>query len=237
MNGLLEQKSINAEIKDVDINKRVVTGYLSSFGNIDYDYDIIDKGAFTKSIRERKDNIFFLNQHNWKQPHGKFNVLIEDSKGLYFESNPLPDVSYSNDVLKLYEAGIIKEHSIGFETIKSEWTKEESKDIRVIKEVKLYEGSNVTLGANPDTPFTGLKSMGLKEANNQISKIVKMLKDGTLTDDTFELLEIALKQIQKQTYELGKKSLESKEPQFDSTLKGKEPNNDEMVSTILNFIK
>ncbi|MCP4355284.1 MAG: HK97 family phage prohead protease [Proteobacteria bacterium] len=205
MNEILSYKSIIGEVKDVDTKKRVITGYLSGFDNKDHDGDIIVKGAFKKSINERKENIFFLNQHDWKQPHGKFNVLQEDTKGLYFESQPLIDTSYSSDTLKLYEAGIVKEHSIGFQTMLSNY--DNKADARIIKEVKLYEGSNVTLGANSDTPFTGFKSLTLKEVNEQHKLILKAFRDGNFTDETFSLLEIALKQLQKQSYELGKKSL------------------------------
>lgn len=210
MNEILSYKSLVGEVKDVDVKKRVITGYLSGFDNIDHDGDIMAKGAFKKSINERKADIFFLNQHNWSQPHGKFSLLQEDSKGLYFESEPLIDTSYSSDTLKLYEAGIVKEHSIGFQTVLSEYDTKSS--ARIIKEVKLYEGSNVTLGANSDTPFTGFKSLTLKEVNNQHKLILKALRNGDFTDDTFSLLEIALKQLQKQAYELGIKSLEVKEP-------------------------
>ena len=202
---MINYKSIVGEVKDVDVKKRIVTGYLSNFDNKDHDGDIIVKGAFKKSINERKSEIYFLNQHNWSQPHGKFNVLSEDSKGLYFESTPLIDTSYSTDALKLYEAGIVKEHSIGFVTMNSDYDKKSS--ARIIKEVKLYEGSNVTMGANSDTPFTGFKSLNIKEVNEQYKLILKAFRNGDFTDETFTLLEVALKQLQKQSYELGKKSL------------------------------
>lgn len=236
MKGLIEQKNINTSaVKDVDVKKGIVTGYLSDFDTKDYDGDIIVKGAYTKSITERKSDIFFLNQHNWSQPHGKFNVLQEDSKGLYFESMPLIDTTYSQDTLKLYEAGIIKEHSVGFITIKDEY--DSKSNARIIKEIKLLEGSNVTLGANPNTPFTGFKSMTMDETNDQVKRIVKMLRNGTLTDETFTLLEIALKQLQKQAYNLGVESLKDNEPLKDSTqAKSIEPNNDNiLIDTLINF--
>jgi HK97 family phage prohead protease len=198
----LEYKFITGAVEDIDTNKRVVTGYLSKFGNTDLDNDIMDKGAFTKTLQERKSNIFFLNQHNWAQPHGKFATLEVDEYGLKFESNPLPDTTYSNDALKLYEAGIVKEHSVGFLTMKSEYIRETDK--RVIKEVKLYEGSNVTLGANPDAIFTGLKSFTKEDISEREKAILKAFRNGTFTDETFTLLEIALKQLQLQSYELGK---------------------------------
>ena len=224
MKGNIEFKSSFAGIKDVDTKNRIVTGYLSEFGSLDYDKDIIEKGAFTKSIMERKNDIFFLNQHDWKQPHGKFNVLQEDNKGLYFESMQLPNTTYSNDLIELYSMGIVKEHSIGFSTIKSDWQKDGI--TRIIKEVKLYEGSNVTLGANPNTPFTGFKARTEKEINDQVSLIIKSVRNGNFTDETFGQLEIALKMLQTEAYELGKKALEEpttitqdKEPLIIDTLK------------------
>ena len=234
MKGLIEQKNINTSaVKDVDVKKGIVTGYLSDFDTKDYDGDIIVKGAYKKTIQERTQ--YFLNQHNWYQPHGFFSVLEEDTKGLYFESNPLIGTSYSQDALKLYEAGIIKEHSVGFITIKDEYSQKDN--ARIIKEIKLLEGSNVTLGANPNTPFTGFKSMTMDETNDQVKRIVKMLRNGTLTDETFTLLEIALKQLQKQAYNLGVESLKDNEPLKDSTqAKSIEPNNDNiLIDTLINF--
>lgn len=228
MNDLLIYKNYNNSLKDVDVNNRIVTGYLSAFGNKDYDNDVIEKGAFTKTLNERKDKIFFLNQHDWKQPHGKFSMLREDEKGLYFESQPLLDTTYSSDLLKLYDAGIISEHSIGFNTIKADYSKE--KDTRTIKEIKLYEGSNVTLGANPETPFTGFKNLTLQDVNDRVKKLTKAWRDGTFTDETFVLLEYALKELQSQAYILGQKSQVKIEP-VQST-HGKE-----LADSIDNYIK
>ncbi len=236
MNGILDYKSITGEVKDIDTKKRVITGYLSGFDNKDHDGDIIIKGAYKKSIDERKDNIFFLNQHNWKQPHGKFSVLEEHTKGLYFESEPLIDTSYSSDTLKLYEAGIIKEHSVGFQTMLSSY--DSKSDARIIKEIKLYEGSNVTLGANSDTPFTGFKSLNIKEVNDQHKLILKAFRNGDFTDETFCLLEIALKQLQKQSYELGKKSLSDNDEPIKTTqniITKPTVDNSDLINTIKNF--
>jgi len=204
--SILQYKDFIGSVKDVDVKSKTVTGYLSAFNNKDFDGDIIEKGAFKKSINERKDQIFFLNQHNWQQPHGKFNVLTEDEKGLYFESTPfVTGVTYSEDALKLYEAGIIREHSIGFVTMKDHYDKESS--TRYLKELKLFEGSNVTLGANNQTPFTGFKNLTLKDINDRCTLLYKAIRNGDFTDDTFVLLEYALKELQFEAYELGKTSL------------------------------
>ena len=229
----LQTKSISGGLKDLDIKNRIVTGYLSETDTEDKVKDVIVSGSYAKTLSERKNDIFFLNQHNWEQPHGKFNVLQEDSKGLYFESQPLIDTSYSSDLLKLYDAGIVKEHSIGYQVVNST---RDSKGIRNITELKLYEGSNVTMGAHPNTPFMGMKNLTEKEINEQTKLILKAFRNGTFTDDTFMLLEVALKQLQTQSFELGKKSLESKEPLVNTPVLDLEPNK-KSIETINEFIK
>jgi uncharacterized protein len=203
MKGLIEYKSISAEVKDVDTAKRVVTGYFSNFGNTDHDHDVILPGAYTKSVKERgpdgNNTIFFLNQHKWNQPLGKPSVLREDAKGLYFEST-VTDTSYGRDALVLYEEGLVSEHSVGFVTLRSEGQKDGT---RHLQEIYLYEGSAVTMGANSDTPFTGFKSRTIEESEQTVKSIVKLLRHGTLTDETFIQLEIALKQLQREAYTIG----------------------------------
>lgn len=206
------------ELKDLDMKGRRVSGYLSAFGNKDWDGDIIVKGAFTKTLKERKGEIRFLNQHDWKQPHGFFDVLEEDEKGLYFVSNPLIDTSYSTDALKLYEAGIMKEHSIGFHVIKDEYNTKE--DTRYINEIKLFEGSNVTLGANSNTPFTGFKSMTKPEVDKELKLFLKAYRNGTFTDETFGLMEIAIRQLMKQSADLAVEDYKSLKEPFNDTHEG-----------------
>jgi len=219
MNGMIKYKDFVGSITDVDRKNRIITGYLTAFGNKDHDGDIAEKGAFEKTIAERgpkgRNEIFFLNQHNWAQPHGKFAELFEDSKGLAFVSNKMPNTTFSNDAVELYAEGIVKEHSYGYNVLREKYDKEAGANI--LQEIKLYEGSNVTLGANPDTPFTGFKALTFDQVKDRTKSIMKMLRNGTLTDDTFLLLEIALKELQTVSYELGRKELITPEPE-ESTL-------------------
>jgi HK97 family phage prohead protease len=199
----LEHKYLEEEnkISDIDIKKRVISGYLSQVEIEDKGNDIIEKTAFTKTLQERKNDIYFLNQHDFTMPHGKFAELEVDNYGLKFVSNPLPNTTYSNDTLELIEKGIIGATSIGYIT-----TKEEFKgNTRIIKELKLYEGSTVTVPMNDGAIITGLKTLTLKEIKAKEAKILKAFRHGKFTDDTFTLLELALKDLQSQAYELGKK--------------------------------
>lgn len=184
------------EIIDVSVERRVVTGYASKFGNIDLVGDMIMPGAFTKTIQERgvdgKNEIWFLHNHDTNAPLGKPTVLKEDNYGLYFEAK-IVDTEIGEDILKLYEEGLINQHSIGFSTIKEKYVEPSNgKDgYYQIQEVKLYEFSSVLWGANPDTPFLGLKSLDdVSEFQKRFDKLYKQLKSGNLKDETYELLEI-----------------------------------------------
>ena len=220
----LEFKGVKSEIKEISSTNRTISAYVSKFGNVDYDDDVIVKGAFSKSIKERGPNgsnqIMFLAQHDSWRPLGKPLVLKEDSEGLYAEASII-GTSYGDDYIKLYEAGIINEHSIGFKVLKSN----DRESFREITEVKLYEFSAVTWGANEETPFLGWKSFNLNEVNDMQGKIIKQLRNGSLTDDTFMQLEIALSQLTKASFELGKNSVKIVEPPILDTLKDdKNPN-------------
>ena len=211
----IEYKYLGEEekISDVDTKQRVISGYLSQVEVKDLGNDIIEKSAFTKTLQERKNQVYFLNQHNFAQPHGKFAELEVDNYGLKFVSNPLPNTTYSNDTLELIQKGIIEATSIGYIVTK----KEQKGNDRIIKELKLYEGSTVTIPMNQGAIITGIKSLNYEQIKSKESKILKAFRHGTFTDETFSLLEIALKQLQLQVYELGKKEALMKSGQSTQT--------------------
>lgn len=236
MSLFIEKKDNIGYVEDVDTTGMRITGYLSEFGTKDHDGDIIEKGAFTKSINERKDSIYFLNFHDWNQPHGFFEELSEDSKGLRFVSKPLvKGVTYSENTIKLYAAGVLKEHSIGFNTKKSYFDK--SRDARILKELFLWEGSNVTLGANSNTPFTGFKNRikTMEDVDKEYKIFLKAYREGTFTDETFPLLEMAIKDLMQLSHKIGKESLEKS---IDEPLKGTQKKDNEpiILNTIDNFL-
>ena len=151
-------KSSSIQVKDLNLNAREVAIYLSKFDVMDSDNDIIVKGAFQKSIKERgidaqsNRKIAFLRHHDWQHQIGKFTTIEEDSKGL-FAVGKLGTSTKGEDALRDYDEGIINEHSIGFQYIKEgmEWQEDVSMTkggYHLIKEVKLFEGSAVTFGAN-----------------------------------------------------------------------------------------
>jgi HK97 family phage prohead protease len=216
-----KNKATSLELKDVDIDSRLVKGYFASFNNVDSDADMIMTGAFTKSIQEHGVNttsnrkISHLAFHDVTRPVGVLKVLKEDSNGLYFESE-LGTHTDGEDALRMYKDGIIREHSIGFNYIADKTNfvevakdKTDNKLIQdlggywQLNEVKLWEGSFVTFGANSETPnLTAIKSQ--EDINSELEKLkvrmetfIKALKDGNYNEKYNSLFEVELMQISK----------------------------------------
>lgn len=201
-------KSAEGSIIDIEPETRTVKACWSRIGNVDLDNDIIIASAFTKTIAERgpmgKNMIWSLVDHKADMSH-----TLGKPKELYIEGDMLVAVTdlveteCGEDAIKLYEAGLINQHSIGFSTIKAEYDNETG--IRTITELKLYEGSAVLWGANPETPTLGFKGE-FKENKETLSlrleNLIKAFRGGTFTDDTFALMEIQIKQIQSALLEL-----------------------------------
>lgn len=191
---MIQYKSIKLEIKDISLESREVAAYFSAFNNTDSDKEIIRQGAFSKSISERFERIKHLYNH-WDTV-GKFKSLTEDSKGLLGVTK-IGRHTLGNDVLMMYEDGIITEHSIGFETILDRPLQTADGSIRELIELRLWEGSSLDKwGANDMTPVMGVNGKDLKQYTEAIDKLTKALKHGKYTDETMQEFEIKLKNIQ-----------------------------------------
>jgi HK97 family phage prohead protease len=203
-------------IEDIDEVKGIVTGYFSAFNNIDSDGDVIVSGSYKKTIAENgpqgRNRIMHLLQHNPLMPLAKPMDLMEDAKGLRFTSK-ITETSYGKDVIKLYAEGVFNEHSVGFEIIKAD----NKAGYREIREIKLWEGSTVTWGANPNTPIESMKSWDKPKSEEMIAKFCNILRNGDLTDESMIQLEIGLKQIENHLKALESVQIvESEETQFKS---------------------
>lgn len=156
-------------IGDIDDEKGIVKGLGSVFGNVDSDGDIIEKGAYTKTIQENRSRIKYLYQHRLDQPIGTMKELNETNEGLEFVSKLAIKTRLGQDVFEMIKAGVITENSVGFATVKQQFNK--SDNVNYIKEVKLYEISAVTLAANPLAFINEVKAKtGMEDKNEVINK-------------------------------------------------------------------
>ncbi len=239
----IEQKGYDEMILDITPETRTVKACWSRLGNVDLDGDIIVAEAFTKTIKERgpegKNMIWSLVDHKADMAH-----TLGKPKELYVEGDMLVAVTdlieteCGEDAIKLYEAGLINQHSIGFTTLKS--NVDQKTGVRTITELKLYEGSAVLWGANPETPTLGFKGE-LKENKETLSlrleNLIKAFRGGTFTDDTFALMEIQIKQIQAALLELDiVETITQPEPSVEPTeTVVEEKSNEEVLKAIKHF--
>jgi HK97 family phage prohead protease len=188
-------KGINEGFQDTDLKQGIVSGYFAMFGNKDLDGDIIEKGAFTKTIQERGPNgkglIKMLLDHDRTKAVAKINLLEEDSKGLRYEAK-IGTHALGVDFMKMVESGLINQHSFGFIPIKEMY--DGQMKANRIKEVMMHEGSAIQfLGANPETTMIDLKSA--IDAMGYLDRLEKFIKTTDCTDDTIINLELRLKSL------------------------------------------
>ena len=183
-----------------EISGRTVSGYLAHFNNKDSDGDIIIKGAFNKSITERGVNsttprkIAYLYQHDMSKPIGRFTELKEDSVGLFFKAE-LDDIQLARDVATQYASGTLNQHSIGFRYISDKLEQSVNDNAWIVKEVDLFEGSVVTMGANENTPFTGFKSSDIADITEQLRKETEAFLKHIPYEDQFKIRQLISKHI------------------------------------------
>ena len=171
------------EIKDADA-QGFIRGYASTFGNVDLGLDIVDKGAFKKTIKETSGGKFpILADHDPSKLIGWNIRAEEDETGLKVEGQLDLNVQLAKEryslARKALEHGIQMGLSIGYMTIKAEPDREKPM-VRRLKELKLFEYSIVTFPMNTEAMITAAKSA---LTNDRVTLIMEEAKKLGLTID------------------------------------------------------
>ena len=133
-------------------------GYGSIFGNVDLGNDVIQKGAFTKSLESRPPSkVKLLYQHKSDMPIGIYDEITEDEKGLYVKGRIALKTRAGAEAYELLKIGALDGLSIGFKTNPKDVSYEDRGQKRIIKEVDLMEVSLVTFPMNPKATITVVK--------------------------------------------------------------------------------
>ncbi len=153
----------------------------------------------------------------------KVDINGKEITGIYHESY-YPNTQDSTDLLIKIQEGMYDARSIGFQYVnivlcrrdgededaRKNWdtylplainpeVAEEHGHFWVVKEIKLWEGSDVAFGANQLTPMLGVKGVTKDLLVNQLySKLdtcYSLAKNGNLSDEGFHSLDMEIKQI------------------------------------------
>src|SRR4051812_29867684 len=143
------QKHFKLEVKSVE-DDGTFTGYASVTGNLDSDNEVIDKGAFKRTLDHTKGVVPILWQHDRTQPVGWNVEASEDGFGLAVKGRLMVDTElgrYAQSFLKTGLAvGAKPGLSIGFTVPKG--TDYIKAGVRHFKEVALKEYSIATFQSN-----------------------------------------------------------------------------------------
>ena len=153
-----ETKDFKFSVSDLNDELGTFTGYASIFGAVDSYSDIVEKGAFKKTIRDN-GQFPLLWSHDVSTPVGVIKAK-EDQTGLKVEGMLNLDVQRGREIRSLMKQGAIQGLSIGYQVVKSAPDEVDKVPVRKLQEVKLWEISPVVFGACPGATVAAVKAEG-----------------------------------------------------------------------------
>lgn len=153
------------------------TGYAAVFGNVDKGNDVIEPGAFTKTLQENPD-VPILWAHDVDEPIGVSTYMVEDGKGLKVEGQLAMDVQRAREVHSLMKIGAIKGLSIGYNTMRRYFKGQ----VRHLQELALGEFSPVVFPMNTLAGVDGVKGrkwLGQYGTTECVDCLLSMIGSGT----------------------------------------------------------
>lgn len=148
---MMERKQFAFDLKSTG-EAGEIEGYGATFWNVDSVGDRVASGAFTASIKSKMPRMLW--QHDPDKPIGKWVSAEEDNNGLRVKGRLALGTDQGRNAYELVKEGVLDSLSVGYRTIKSF----NEGNVRVLKELDLWEVSLVTFPANDAALITGIKS-------------------------------------------------------------------------------
>jgi HK97 family phage prohead protease len=141
------------------------TAYASVFGNVDSYGDIVTKGAFANDLArwEKSGNaIPVLFAHQMADPDYNIGHVIkaeEDNVGLKVTAQLDLENPKAKQVYRMLKGRRINQMSFAYDVVDGSTEKVDGQDVYEIRDMKLYEVSVVTVGANQETEILSVKQL------------------------------------------------------------------------------
>lgn len=157
------------EFKDI-ADTGEIEGYASTFGNRDLVGDIVQPGAFTKSLNGRQpSDVLMLWGHDYKRLIGVWTEIKEDTIGLRVKGRILTETRDGAEAFAFAKAGAAKGLSIGYRATRARQDRE--RKARLLDEVALSEISLLPVGANPMARLERVKSHDPDRARRLVAQL------------------------------------------------------------------
>jgi hypothetical protein len=130
--------------------------------------DVVEPGAYTKTLKDQGNKRPMLWQHKTDVPIGEL-TLEDRPEGLWCTGQLLMALPEAQKAYLLIKAKIVKGLSIGFAAVKDAV----ENGVRKLKEIKLYEGSVVTFPMNETALIASVKARaeGKGDFNEELNEI------------------------------------------------------------------
>ena len=146
------------------------TALVAVFGNVDFDGEVTDKGAFTESLSSRPTvPIMWSHGYGTSDIVGYSTKAEETDEGLLLEWKAL-DTEIGRSVSELLSVGAITDFSYSAVVDDYEIEKTDDGEVRHLTKLDLWEAGPCLRGANP---LAKLKSQGTPEADDAAQRIAR----------------------------------------------------------------
>jgi HK97 family phage prohead protease len=141
------------------------TAYASVFNNIDSYGDIVVKGAFANDLQRWEasgNNIPLLFGHNMSDPDFNIGHILsaeEDEVGLKVTAQLDLESPKAKQVYRMLKGRRIDQMSFAYDVLDGAKAQKDGEDVYEIRDLKLYEVSVVTVGANSETEVLAVKQV------------------------------------------------------------------------------
>lgn len=180
---MIDKKEYRAkDILSFDEEAGTVEAVFSVFNEVDSDGDVV----LPNSIRSGYGNkgVAMVWGHDWKNIIGKGKIVQDDDKAVFKGSFNL-NTNAGREAYETVKAmADLQQWSFGFEVLDSEvgmFQKDggEEKEVRYLKDLKVWEVSPVMVGANQNTSTVMLKNMEAEE-NETTDEIENGIEDSNI---------------------------------------------------------
>lgn len=156
---------------------RIIEGYFTT-KEVDRENDISLPSAFVRTMEDYMKNPVVTFMHDIRNVIGKVLQYRIEDMGVWVKVQIAKGVKLADEVWALIEQDMIRGFSYGFRIIDSEKVFQEGNELRILKDVELYEISIVSVPMNATALFT-LSGDGLKAVSIKLMEGNKMIKSLT----------------------------------------------------------
>ena len=184
---MMLHKTFAFETKEVDDADGTFTGYAAVFGNKDLGGDVVEPGAFTRTLKENGGKFILAGDHDWRlAARLGFVEASEDDTGLKVVGHFNLEKQYAKDVYSDVRHALANSlpmgMSFGYDIVKSTFDKKEG--TMHLLDLTVYEASITQFPMNHAAGVTSVKAqleqierMSMEERR----ELIKALSEGPFT--------------------------------------------------------